>query len=83
MFKKTKWTAKRVSKKSTWPKTVKLWKTVIKIKHPWATGNACRKMWYSSWCDPRCLGKLEKRWGVRTKRAALAKWLCNTKKKRK
>jgi len=69
------------SRSASKPKVIKLGKEKIKIEHPWATRAECKKMWYSSWCDPRCLSKLEKRWWVWAKRAALAKWLCHMKKK--
>ena len=86
---KKKSTTKRTSKRTTTrttrstskPKVIKLGKEKITIKHPWATKAECKKMGYSSGCDPRCLSKLEKRWGVWAKRAALAKWLCHMKKK--
>ncbi len=72
---------KTTSKKK--PQVVKLGGKKIVIKHPWATRAACKRMGYSSGCDPRCLNKLEKRWGVRTARARLAKALCKINKKKR
>jgi len=64
-------------------KVVKLGRQKIVIKHPGATRKACKAMGYSSGCDPRCLNKLQKRWGVWAARAKLAKALCWLQKKRR